>query len=53
MCDCLYKIKEYEKLFSAKKYDGCGDEPFVIEKGSIPIMISAPHAVNQYREGQI
>ena len=49
----IEQIKDLESLFSDNKYDGSGEKAFVIEEGSIPIMVSAPHAINQYREGQI
>lgn len=47
------RVKELETLFSNNQYDGVGVKPFIIEKGNIPIMISAPHAINQFREGQV
>ena len=53
MNDYIKQIVEYERLFSANNYDGEGEETFVIEEGTIPIMISAPHAINQYREDQV
>lgn len=53
MKDCIKKIKELETLFSDNMYDGRGKNAFLIEEGIIPIMISAPHAINQYREGRI
>lgn len=53
MSKLIDEIKELELLFSYNQYDGSGKEAFVIEEGSIPIMISAPHAINQFREGQI
>lgn len=49
----IEEIKALEKLFSDNQYNGAGKEPFVIEEGTIPIMLSAPHAVNQFREGQV
>lgn len=51
--NCIEKIKEYETLFSDNQYEGSGKSAFVIEKGTIPIMVSAPHAINQFREGQV
>lgn len=53
MDNCITRIKELEILFSDNQYDGAGSSPFVIEEGNIPIMISAPHAINQFREGQV
>lgn len=47
------KIIKYEKKFSRRKYNGRGKKEFKIKGGNIPVMISAPHAVNQYREGQL
>lgn len=52
MNNCVNEIRELETLFSSNEYDGAGTSAFVIEEGTIPIMVSAPHAVNQYREGQ-
>lgn len=53
MDNYLNRIKELEQLFSDNQYDGSGKTAFVIENGCIPIMVSAPHAINQYREGQV
>ncbi len=53
MENCIDKIKKFETLFSDNQYNGSGKTAFVIEEGNIPIMISAPHAVNQFREGQV
>lgn len=47
------KIAAYEKQFSKRNYRGGGKEDFVIKGGGIPIMISAPHAVNHFREGGV
>lgn len=49
----IKKVAKLEKKFSVNHYNGGGDRDFVIESGSIPIMISAPHAVNHYREGKM
>lgn len=49
----INRIQELEVLFSDNQYEGSGIMPFIIEEGNIPIMISAPHAINQFREGQI
>lgn len=46
------KIKKYELLFSGNNYNGCGDVPFIIEEGEIPVMISASHSINHFREGK-
>lgn len=53
MNEIIHLIKDYESFFSANQYDGSGEKPFLIEEGSIPIMVSAPHAVNHFREGQV
>ena len=50
---CLKRISEFEPLFSDNHYDGRGEEPFFITEGSGGIMISAPHAVNQFRDGKV
>lgn len=47
------RIRELELLFSGNQYNGCGSSAFVIEKGVIPIMVSAPHSINQFREGNV
>lgn len=49
----LKEIKQLEKIFSANKYNGSGERDFVIEKGEIPVLISAPHAVNHFRNGKV
>lgn len=53
MDNCIDKIMKLETLFSDNQYDGSGNTAFVIEEGNIPIMVSAPHAINQFREGQV
>lgn len=53
MADYISKIKELELLFSDNGYDGSGDTAFVIEEGSIPIIVSAPHAINHFRDGKV
>ena len=53
MNNCLRKIKRLEKLFSDNYYNGSGKTAFNIEEGSIPIMVSAPHAINQFRDGKV
>lgn len=47
------RIKELETLFSSNQYDGGGETPFFICEGIGSIMVSAPHAVNQFREGSV
>lgn len=54
MQDCVYeKIIKLEKQFSSNNYNGSSKSQFTIKEGSVPIMISAPHAVNHYRRGNI
>ena len=53
MNNCLRKIKRLEKLFSDNFYNGSGKTAFNIEEGRIPIMVSAPHAINQFRDGKV
>lgn len=47
------RLQKAEAKFAHGKYSGSGRSNFVIRKGVIPIMISAPHAVNHYRDGQV
>ena len=49
----IKKIVHLEKLFSRNLYNGCGKSNYVIESGTIPIMISAPHSVNHFRDGEV
>lgn len=53
MNQVIEHIKELETLFSDNQYDGRGKYPFFIEEGNIPVMVSAPHAINQFREGKV
>ena len=48
----LKKIKQYERRFSRHKYNGSKKPGFVIVPGTVPLIVSAPHAINQFREGQ-
>ena len=48
----INQIIKYERQFSKNLYNGHGRRNFCIIEGEIPVMISAPHAVNQFREGQ-
>ncbi len=50
--DALKIIEKKEKRFQKKEYNRKGKKNFVIKKGKIPVMISAPHAVNHFREGK-
>ncbi|WP_024866540.1 hypothetical protein [Butyrivibrio sp. FCS014] len=47
------EVKELDAPFQANDYDGESDTAFTIEKGTIPVMISAPHAVNHFRNGTV
>ncbi len=49
----IEKLSEYEKFFSENNFGGAGNTAFTIEEGKIPVIISAPHSVNQYREGTL
>lgn len=51
--DFIEEIKQLEKSFSANGYQGCKEKEFEIKTGTIPILISAPHAVNHFRDGQV
>lgn len=47
------QIEKLDQKFSGNEYNGTGSRRFEIYKGRIPVMISAPHAVNHFREGKI
>lgn len=51
----MYKIDKYAKQFQKNNYNGRTEKGshFVIKEGKCKIMISAPHAVNHYREGAV
>lgn len=49
----IAKIRKYEKRFQKNRYNGSGKEAHKIRKGRIPIIVSAPHAVNHYRETEV
>lgn len=49
----INSLQKYEKLFSANEYNGSGKNAFEIIPGSIPVMISAPHSVNHFRNEKI
>lgn len=51
----LNRILDYEKMFSQNSYQGDmeGKDPFKFKKGNNPILISAPHSTEKYREGSI
>lgn len=52
MSDFFEQIKLNEKLFSTNGYDGIVGDNYKIISGNIPVMLSAPHAVNHFRNGQ-
>lgn len=52
MISIFEQIAENEKIFSANNYDGNVGENYKIIRGNIPIMLSAPHSVNHFRNGQ-
>lgn len=40
--------------FSVNDYRGLDDAPpFVVTEGAVPVVVSAPHAVSQWREGRV
>ena len=47
------EILKLEKRFACHQYNGKGIRDFINCEGTIPIMISAPHAVNHTRDGQL
>lgn len=49
----IKQVLKFEKKFSRNQYNGGGDKNFIIKEGLIPIMISAPHSINQYRDGKL
>ena len=46
-------LKRTEKKISSHRYYGRGNKQFNILEGTIPVIISAPHAVNQFRKGEL
>lgn len=48
--DKIQKIVKNEKRFMANQYKGKRFRERAIKNGKIPVMISAPHAVNHFRE---
>ncbi|MGN0070366.1 MAG: hypothetical protein ACI361_00830 [Atopobiaceae bacterium] len=46
----VQRLEELEERFSCESYAGKGPE-LLVEEGSIPVLVSAPHAVTQTREG--
>lgn len=53
LLECINRVSELEELFSANQYNGAGNHAFVIEEGTIPIMVSAPHATNHFRNERV
>ncbi len=51
--NCIEWIGILEKVFSDNNYNGSGEDSFFIKKGIGKIMVSAPHAINHYRNGNI
>lgn len=51
--DTIKQVFRFEKRFSRNQYNGGGNDDFIIKEGTIPIMISAPHSINQFREGKL
>lgn len=49
----IKKIKELNRVFEHNRYNGSGKESFEFIEGNIPILISAPHAVNHFRNGAV
>lgn len=47
------QVQKMEKRFSRNKYDGGGRRPFRFDEGTLPVLVSAPHAVNHFRNGKI
>lgn len=49
-----YMVETELGRFSVNDYRGLQDAPpFTVAKGELPVMISAPHAVSQLREGRV
>lgn len=49
----INRIVKLNKSFSGNKYNGVGKEKFSFLNGNIPILLSAPHAVNHFRNGSV
>ena len=47
------ELLRLEKNCAFRQYNGKSKQDFVVYEGSIPIMLSAPHAVNHMRDGQL
>ena len=53
MKNCIERIKALEPLFSDDHYNGSGETAFFFREGTVPVMVSAPHAVNHFRSGSV
>lgn len=53
--DFLDQVLGFEEMFSQNSYQGdtSGEGAFQYKKGNLPVLISAPHAIEQYRNGDI
>lgn len=51
--DIALQIKELEKKFFIINYNGNSASWFELRDGEIPVMISAPHAVNHFARGKM
>ena len=51
MPNLFEQIELNEKIFSINNYDGAEGENYKIIEGTVPVMLSAPHAVNHFRNG--
>lgn len=50
----LLQIKKAEQKFKENNYKGNSNKSCLVEKyGDLPILLSAPHAVKQIRNGEI
>lgn len=50
--DIIRLLARLERPFAARGYEGRGCGAVRFQGGSVPVMVSAPHAVNQVREGR-
>lgn len=49
----VLQVKELEKRFFNNNYDGDGVSWFELHEGKMPVMLSAPHAVNHFSRGKM
>lgn len=47
------QVKELEKRFFNNNYDGDGVSWFELHECKMPVMLSAPHAVNHFSRGKM